>query len=100
MGRNNNEMSQHYSLGVIMSNSDAMRWGGNDDGMMGTGDQMSGDGRQGRPHMTGFTNIDWRTSTDNKDIAKVNEFTGHMVTPDAFFRNVFNGVQVITLVFG
>ena len=84
MGRNNNEMSQHYSLGVIMSNGDAMRWGGNDDtGMMGTGDQMSGDGRQGRPHMTGFTNIDWRTSTDNKDIAKGHEFTGHMVTPKA-----------------
>ena len=67
-----------------MSNGDAMRWGGNDDtGMMGTGDQMSGDGRQGRPHMTGFTNIDWRTSTDNKDVAKGHEFTGHMVTPDA-----------------
>ena len=31
-----------------------------------------------RPHMTSFTNIDCRTSTDNKDIAKAHEFTGHM----------------------
>ena len=64
--------------------------GNNNNGQFGMGDGQSGNARRGSPKNIGFTFVDWMTSHDNKDIAKITNLQEIWLHQKEKLTNVFN----------